>query len=67
MIEVLVNGVSQKLPEGLSLTEALKALAYQGEHLAVAINQTCVPRSAFAQTTLKPGDDLEILSPMAGG
>jgi thiamine biosynthesis protein ThiS len=33
----------------------------------IALNQTFVPRNQYGSTSLKSGDTIELLSPMAGG
>lgn len=35
--------------------------------LAVAINETVVPRAAWTETKISPGDRIEIVRPLAGG
>jgi sulfur carrier protein len=35
--------------------------------IAVALNGSVVPRSAWSETALKPGDDIEIVRAMQGG
>ena len=65
-MKVRVNGESRELPEGRNVQEALRDLQVT-EHVAVALNMTCVTHSQRAQTILHEGDELEILSPMQGG
>jgi sulfur carrier protein len=35
--------------------------------IAVAINETVVPRAAWTETKVSPGDRIEIVRPLAGG
>jgi sulfur carrier protein len=35
--------------------------------IAIALNGSVVPRSAWSETTLKPGDNIEIVRAMQGG
>jgi sulfur carrier protein len=35
--------------------------------IAVALNGSVVPRSAWSETALKPGDNIEIVRAMQGG
>jgi sulfur carrier protein len=35
--------------------------------IAIALNGSVVPRSAWSATTLKPGDNIEIVRAMQGG
>ena len=66
-MNVMVNGETRNVPEGQTVREILSFLNYQFDHLAVAINHECVPRSTFDEHLVNDGDDIEILSPMAGG
>ena len=45
----------------------LHELAYEGAHLAVAVNYDVVPRARWADTALNDGDAVEILTPRQGG
>lgn len=51
----------------VTLAEALSELGYQSPALATALNGQFVARELRAATSLKPGDQLDILSPMQGG
>ena len=35
--------------------------------IAVAVNETVVPRAAWTETVISPGDRIEIVRPLAGG
>ena len=35
--------------------------------IAVAVNETVVPRAAWTETQISPGDRIEIVRPLAGG
>ncbi len=67
MMTVIVNGENIAFDKEMSLTEILKALDYQGESVAAALNGEFVPRSEFDQTTVRDGDTLELVAPMQGG
>jgi thiamine biosynthesis protein ThiS len=64
---ITLNGAPRELPGPLTVAELLRLLGYAGQAVAVARNQTFVPRSAHATTTLAAGDDVEIVAPMPGG
>lgn len=66
MIEVKINGEVTEITQ-TNLQAFLAEFADESSAFAVAINQTFVPRSNYASTELKAGDDIEILSPMQGG
>jgi len=52
---------------GVTLLAALSELGFDSPTFATAVNGCFVPRSERANTTLKDGDRLEVLSPMQGG
>ena len=45
----------------------LDELEYTGTHLAIAVNLEVVPRTRWADTELRDGDAVEILTPRQGG
>ncbi|MGQ9838559.1 MAG: sulfur carrier protein ThiS [Cyanobacteriota bacterium] len=65
-MRVFINQEPRELPDGLTLAEAV-ALLQVSSPFAVAINLNFVPRSQYAQTCLQEGDQVEILTPVAGG
>lgn len=63
---VIVNGEPQEIADE-TLAALLAALDYEGEWLATAVNGDLVHREDRAAHPIKPGDRIEILSPMQGG
>lgn len=65
---IRVNGESRPLDVG-NLLELLRAMRIDpaGRGTAVAMNGEIVPRSAWSETAITAGDDLEIVRPFAGG
>jgi len=45
MIEIIVNGERQSIPNGLNVKEMIEALDHKGEGFALAINGTFVALS----------------------
>jgi sulfur carrier protein len=45
----------------------LTELDYEGTHFAIALNYDVVPKSRWAETALKAGDEIEIITPRQGG
>jgi sulfur carrier protein len=45
----------------------LGELEYEGTHFAIALNYDVVPKSRWAETALKSGDEIEIITPRQGG
>jgi sulfur carrier protein len=65
-MRVTVNGEPREI--SASHVDALLAeLDYEGTHFAIALNYDVLPRSRWAQTRLRPGDEIEIITPRQGG
>ena len=65
-MQVIVNGEQREV--AASRVDALLAeLDYEGTHFAIALNYDVVPRSRWAETLLKSGDEIEIITPRQGG
>jgi sulfur carrier protein len=45
----------------------LSELEYEGTHFAIALNYDVLPKSRWAETALKAGDEIEIITPRQGG
>ena len=65
-MRVTINGEQREI--NASHVDALLAeLDYEGSHFAVALNYDVLPKSRWAETTLKSGDEIEIITPRQGG
>jgi sulfur carrier protein len=65
-MRVIINGQ----PRDISATRVdtlLGELDYEGTHFAVALNYDVLPKSRWAETPLKNGDEIEIITPRQGG
>ena len=65
---IRINGESE--PLGAATLEALlaeKAVDSGQRGIAVALNGAVVPRAAWSETRLKPGDNIEIVRAKQGG
>ncbi len=62
-----VNGERTELETTTTVAELLAKLKVPQEGTAVAINDSIVPKSTFAQRTLEPQDKVDIFSLVAGG
>lgn len=67
MAEVIVNGTSEELREGLTVLGLLEARSLAGKRVAVERNGEIVPKGRHAETVLNPGDRLEIVVAVGGG
>ena len=65
---IQVNGETRALTVG-TVTELLRAEAIDpaAKGVAVALNGAVAPRPTWDDTPLKPGDQIEIVKPFAGG
>ena len=65
-MRVIVNGEQREISSG-SVEALLGELEYEGRHFAIALNYDVLHRGAWAQTSLKNGDEIEIITPRQGG
>ena len=65
-MRVIVNGEAREI-SSQSVDALLAELEYEGTHFAVAVNYDVLPKSRWAETVLKSGDQIEIITPRQGG
>lgn len=65
-MRVIVNG-EQREVNSVSVDALLSELDYEGSHFAIALNYDVVPKGRWAETSLKAGDEIEIITPRQGG
>jgi sulfur carrier protein len=65
-MRVTVNGEQREIASA-RVDALLSELEYQGTHFAIALNFDVLPRSRWAETRLRPGDEIEIITPRQGG
>ena len=63
---VIINGEPREVAS-VSVDALLSELDYEGTHFAIALNYDVVPKSRWAETSLKAGDEIEIITPRQGG
>lgn len=66
LIQILVNGEQQSIPEKSSLTDLLAILKIEGR-LAIDVNGEIIPRSTHADHFLAADDKVEIVYAIGGG
>ena len=67
-VKLTVNGEVETFKANTVLALlAAKDIDSQMRGIAVALNDSVVPRSAWAETTLTDGDRIEIVKPYRGG
>ena len=67
MIEVTVNGQSQQVAEGLTISSLLEVVDIPGPYLAVELNEDVVPRDEHEQRQVTAGDRIEVVTLVGGG
>jgi sulfur carrier protein len=65
-MRVTVNGEQREIAAS-HVDALLSELEYEGTHFAIALNYDVLPRSRWAETQLKNGDEIEIITPRQGG
>ena len=65
-MRVTVNGEEREIASS-HVDALLSELDYEGTHFAIALNYDVLPRSRWAETPLRPGDEIEIITPRQGG
>jgi sulfur carrier protein len=65
-MRVIVNGEPREISSD-RVDALLGELDYEGSHFAIAVNYDVLPKSRWAQTQLKSGDQIEIITPRQGG
>ena len=68
MVEIVINGERQSIPEQSTVHSLLEELGVANRQgTAVAVNMEVVPRQAHAATVLQAGDRVEIVQAVGGG
>jgi len=65
-MKITLNGTPTEVQAG-TLTAVLDELGYGEAKIATAVNESFVPAAARGQTTLEPGDRVEVVAPRQGG
>jgi sulfur carrier protein len=65
-MRVTVNGEQREISAS-HVDALLSELKYEGTHFAIALNFDVLPRGRWAETRLRPGDEIEIITPRQGG
>lgn len=64
---IFVNGQEEKIPADLFVSAYLKEKQYRTDRIAVELNGSILPKTAYESTLLQEGDHLEIVSFVGGG
>ncbi|HVA34342.1 MAG TPA: sulfur carrier protein ThiS [Candidatus Baltobacteraceae bacterium] len=66
-MKATINGESLELPEGLTVAGLLEFLGTIRQGIAVARNDSVVPRARYDSDYIQNGDRIEIIRAVAGG
>jgi len=66
-MQITLNGEPFELPGELSIAALLDSLKIDSRRVAVELNLTVLKRAAFDQTTVREGDEVEIVNFVGGG
>ena len=66
-IHATINGERRELAAGLTMSGLLAELALAPVRVAVEVNRELVSRREFAETTIRDGDRIEIVTFVGGG
>lgn len=65
-MKVTINKHEHELPAGATVADAVAAIEARPP-FAAAVNTQFIPKTQYAQQSLKDGDRIEIISPVTGG
>ena len=65
-MRVIINGEAREIASS-RVDALLGELDYEGTHFAIAVNFDVLPKSRWAETPIKSGDEIEIITPRQGG
>jgi thiamine biosynthesis protein ThiS len=66
-MQVFVNGDAQELAQGVTVSDLVARHDLIPQRVAVEVNEQLVRRADYAQTPLRDGDRVEIVTLVGGG
>jgi sulfur carrier protein len=69
-MRVILNGETRELAEGATVADLVERSGLPGERprgIAVAVDAEVVPRSAWEETELSDGQEVELVTAIQGG
>ena len=66
-MNIIVNGTSQQLASAKNLSDIVNSYCKQPKHVITELNGAIISADQWAQTSLKDGDALEIVTFVGGG
>jgi thiamine biosynthesis protein ThiS len=66
-VDITVNGKPMSVPAGSTVASLLLLLGVERTRVAVEKNKDVVPKKGYDETSLQPGDHLEVVTFVGGG
>jgi sulfur carrier protein len=66
-MQIHLNGEQYNGPEAMTVAELLERLDIQSARVAVELNLDILPKTEYAATQLKEGDQVEVVHFVGGG
>jgi thiamine biosynthesis protein ThiS len=66
-VKLTINGKEREVHSSNTVTELVKELAINAPNIAVALNSQVIPKSKYPETSVKEGDQIEIVHAVGGG
>jgi len=67
VISVRLNGEERQIPKEIDLASVIDLFSLPKQRVAVELNRRVIRRSDWPQTTIKDGDELEVVHFVGGG
>jgi len=66
-MNITINGNPQQVPSAQNLSDLVNTFCKQSKHILTELNGEIIPADQWAQTSLKDGDALELVTFVGGG
>ena len=66
-MNIIINGTSQELNSSKNLSDIVSTFCKESKHVITELNGAIIPCDQWAGTSLKEGDNLELVTFVGGG
>ena len=66
-MKIQINNKDIEVPENFSISDAISLIGTSNEGIAVAVNDTVIPRSRWSTYSFKANDNILIIKATRGG
>lgn len=66
-MQIILNGAVHELARETWLAELVRQVSNRDSGIAVAVNSAVIPRSCWADTAVKEGDRVDVVTAVQGG